>query len=277
MNKLIRRAVLISMAFLMLLSLFGCGKPRDERAAEEILKSMQEKYGEEFVLEGIGGSWGTMNNNTLKAIVRPKGDPTIKVPVEITKDLKQIYDQYLNQRVARNEEPKIQDLARKYWPDARIDIANDTRLTYPVENDTSMPYAEFLKLYPMNTQLVTIYLNGSNYMDEQGRMNQEDELDKYLKFAEILTEHGYLSSTVTWVFLTPEGYQRLDKARASSSSVNVYFLDIEKETGEFFIATMVGYTLNAEGQIKETREEINSYFEIWKDKRFKSLEQSDGA
>jgi predicted small lipoprotein YifL len=277
LNNMIRKAVLVPMAFLTLFSLFGCGKPRDERAAEEILKSMQKKYGEEFVLDGIGGSWGTMNNNTLKAIVRPKNDPTLKVPVEITKDFKQIYDQYLNQRVARNEEPKIQELARKYWPDARIDIANDTRLTYPEENDTSMSYTEFLKLYPMNTQLISIYLDGSNYVDEQGSMDQEEELDKYLEFAELLTEHHYVSSTVTWVFLTPEGYKRLDEARSSSSSVNVHLLNMEKKTGEILIATMVGYKLNAQGQIKETRAEINSYFDTWKEKRIESLGQRGGA
>lgn len=273
MNNIIRKAVLVPMAFLTLLSLFGCGKPRDERAAEEILKSMQEKYGEEFVLDGIGGSWGTMNNNTLKAIVRPKGDPTLKVPVEITKDLKQIYDQYLNQRVARNEEPKIQDLARKYWPDAEVVIANDTRLTYPEDKDTSMSYPEFLKRYPMNTQLISIYLKGEDYIDGQGNMDQQAEVDKYLELAKVLADQQYASSMVTWTYLSSDAYGRLDLARASDDSVDKYFSDEEEEQGKVNILTMAGYSLDVEGKMEESRSEIEAGFDNWKEKRLESLEQ----
>ncbi|MCL6606446.1 MAG: hypothetical protein K6T94_26610 [Paenibacillus sp.] len=272
MNNMLRKALLIPMAFLTLLSLFGCGKPRDERAAEEILKSMQEKYGEEFVLDGIGGSWGTMNNNTLKAIVRPKGDPTIKVPMEITKDFSKIYDKYLNQQVARNEEPKIEALAKAYWPDAEVVIANDTRLTYPEENDTSMSYQEFLKRYPMNTQLISIYLKGDDYIDDQGNMDQQAEVDKYLEFAKVLANHQYASSMVTWAFLTKDAYRRLDIAKASDDSVDKYFNDEEEEQGKLNFLTMVGYSLDAKAKIEESRSEVEANFDNWKEKRLNSLD-----
>lgn len=273
LNHMIRKAVLIPMAFLTLLSLFGCGKPKDERAADEILKSMQEKYGEEFVLDGIGGSWGTMNNNTLKAIVRPKDDPTLKVPVEIMKDFSKIYDKYLNQRVARNEEPKIEELARVYWPDAEVVIANDTRLTYPVENDTSMSYPEFLKRYPMNTQLISIYLKGDDYIDDKGNMDQQAEVDKYLEFGKVLGGQQYVSSMVTWTYLSNDAYGRLDLAKASDDSVDKYFSDEEEEQGKLNILTMAGYSLSGDGKIEEPRSEIEAGFINWKEKRLEALEQ----
>ncbi|UQZ35419.1 hypothetical protein C2I18_18965 [Paenibacillus sp. PK3_47] len=273
MNNLMRKAVLIPMAFLTLLSLFGCGKPRDERAADEILKSMQAKYGEEFVLNGIGGSWGTMNNNTLKAIVHPKDDPTLKVPVEIMKDFSKIYDKYLNQRVARNEEPKIQELARAYWPDAEVVIANDTRLTYPEDNDTSMSYTEFLKRYPMNTQLISIYLKGDDYIDGEGTMDQQGEAGKYLEFGQKLADQQYVSSMVTWTYLTNDAYGRLDLAKASDDSVDKYFSDEEEEQGKLNILTMAGFSLSLEGKIEESRSEIEESFDNWKEKRLESLEQ----
>ncbi|NGM82830.1 hypothetical protein G5B47_10435 [Paenibacillus sp. 7124] len=277
MNKTIKRVVFIPMAFLTLLSLFGCGESRDEKASKRILESLQQKYGEEFVLDGIGGSWGTMNNNTLKAIVRPKDDVTLKVPVEITKDFSKMYDKYLNQRVARNEEPKIEELVRTYWPDAKVVIANDTRQTYPEENDTSMSYTEFQKRYPMNTQLVSIYLNGDDYIDARGNMDQKGEVDKYMEFAKVLAEHQYVSSMVTWTFLTKDAYDRLDEAKASDDSVDKYFTDEEEESGKVNIITMIGYSLDAEGQVEESRDEIESYFDTWKEKRLKSLELRGGS
>lgn len=212
-----------------------------------------------------------MNNNTLKAIARPKDDATLKVPVEITKDFSKMYDKYLNQRVARNEEPKIEELARTYWPDAKVVIANDTRLTYPKENDTSMSYAEFQKRYPMNIQLVSIYLNGGDYIDAQGNMDQNGEASKYMEFAKVLTEHQYVSSMVTWTFLTKDAYDRLDEAKASDDSVDKYFTDEEEEKGKVNIMTMVGYSLNTEGQVEESRGEIESYFDTWREKGSKAL------
>lgn len=277
MNNMIRKAVLIPMAFLTLFSLFGCGKPRDERAAEEILKSMQEKYSEEFVLDGIGGSWGTMNNNTLKAIVRPKEDPTLKVPVEITKDFKEMYDLYLNMRVARNEEPKIETLARTYWPDANIEIYNDTKLTYPVENDTSMTYPDFAQRYPMNTQIISVYLDASQYLDGQGNMDQQAEVNKYLEFADVLADHHYINSRVSMVYLTPEAHGRFDEFRQSATSVSNSIHDQEQETNVPLVLTRVGFSMDAEGKLKETRDKINSYFDTWKEKRLNSLEQRGGV
>ncbi len=39
---------------------------------------------------------------------------------------------------------------------------------------------------------------------------------------------------------------------------------------------MVGYSLGSDGQIKESREEIEEFFDIWKEKRMISLEQRVG-
>lgn len=276
MNKTITRAVCMAMGLLILFSLSGCGKSRDERAADRILEALQEKYGEEFVLDGIGGSWGTMNNNTLKAIVRPKNDLTIKVPVEITKDLNNVYDKYLNQRIARNEKPKIEELAKRYWPDAKVVVANDTRLTYPEDNDTSITYPEFLKRYPMNIQMIMIYLKGDDYIDGNGDIDEKTEVDKYLAFGKDLAESKYNSSSITWLFLTPQAYNRFEEARHSDDTIDNYLDEYEEKTGMPQIVTRVGYHVDAQGQRVETIEKINTFFDIWKDKRIQGVGQQGG-
>lgn len=74
-----------------LLNLFGC-ENKEQKAAKKIVEALEQKYGEEFVLDSIGGGYGTMNSNTFKAMVHPKKYKTIRIAVEITKDLEKVYD-----------------------------------------------------------------------------------------------------------------------------------------------------------------------------------------
>jgi len=193
------------MLIVLMFSVMGCGsEPRDVKAAKKILSFLHEKYGEEFVLDGIGGGWGTMNNNTLKAIVYPKKDETMRVKVEITEDLKEVYDKYLNKAVAQNNEPLIQEMARSIWPDSKITVANDTGLVYPEHSDTAMSYEQFLELYPTNVLVITVYLNSENYIDGKGNMDQKSEFEKYMTYAKMLQEERYVSSKVSIGYLTSE-------------------------------------------------------------------------
>lgn len=269
------RKVWTLMLILSMFSFMGCAS-KDEKAETKILSSLQEKYGEEFVLDGIGGSWGTMNNNTLKAIVRPKRDATLKVPVEITKDLKKVYDKYLNQAVAKNAEQPIQELAKRIWPDSKLIIANDTGLTYPEHSDTGMSYKEFLDHYPMNTQLVKVYLNADDYMDAKGNMNSQAESEHYLSFANQLADNQYINSLISIIYLTPEAYEKFEEAKKSKDTVDNFYSDEEKKSGVLSVVTRVGYTLGMDGEVEESPEKILGFIETWKDKRVKSLEQRGG-
>lgn len=278
MNKICTRKVLTLMLLVSMFSFMGCGsESKDEKAAKKILSSLHEKYGEEFVLDGIGGGWGTMNNNTLKAMVYPKKDETIRFPVEITKDLKKVYDKYLNQVVARNEEPHIQEMAKSIWPDSKLIIANDTGLTYPEHSDTRMSYKEFLDIYPMNTQLVKIYLNADHYMDTKGNMNSEVEFEHYHIFANQLAGNQYFNSLISIIYLTPEAYEQFEQAKASRDTVDNYYSDEERETGVLSVVTRVGYSLGIDGEVIESKEKILGFFETWKEKRLKSMEQKGGS
>lgn len=269
------RKVWTLMLILSMFSFMGCAS-KDEKAETKILSSLQEKYGEEFVLDGIGGSWGTMNNNTLKAIVRPKHDATLKVPVEITKDLKKVYDKYLNQAVAKNAEQPIQELAKRIWPDSKLIIANDTGLTYPEHSDTGMSYKEFLDHYPMNTQLVKVYLNADDYMDAKGNMNSQAESEHYLSFANQLADYQYINSLISIIYLTPEAYEKFEEAKKSKDTVDNFYSDEEKKSGVLSVVTRVGYTLGMDGEVEESPEKILGFIETWKEKRVKSLEQRGG-
>ncbi len=277
MKMMTTRKVLTLMLILSMFSIMGCGsESRDEKAAKKIVSSLQEKYGEEFVLDSIGGGWGTMNNNTLKAIVRPKNDETINIRVEITKDLKKVYDNYLNQVVAKNDEPIIDEMVKSIWPDGKVIVANETGLVYPEHNDTKMSYEQFLKLYPTNTQVISVYLNSDNYVDSKGDMNQDLEMEKYMDFSKMLQEKRYFSSLITIGYLTSQAYERLEEVKKVEEDVSLFYSDEARKTGVVSIATMVGFRLGIDGKVNESREKIESYFDTWKEDRIKSLNQSGG-
>ncbi|WP_314586779.1 hypothetical protein [Paenibacillus terrigena] len=263
------KVVLILIVSLSIFSMMGC-ESKDEKAAKRIVEALQEKYGQEFVVDSIGGGWGTMNSNTLKAIVKPQKDPSIKVAVEITKDLKDVYDDYLNEAVAKAAEKPIAEIANSIWGESRVNVANDTGMTYPEHSDTNMSYEQFLKLYPMNRQLVEVFLNCERYIDKNGGMDQQAEIDKYKAFAQKLADHKYMRSSIYIWYIAPDAYDRFDEARNSDMTVLNYYSDEEEKQGKLNVVTANGIEIDKQGRIVSTNEEFLESFDKWKEERLKS-------
>ncbi|MBH5320064.1 hypothetical protein I6N90_19870 [Paenibacillus sp. GSMTC-2017] len=259
------------MMLLPLIAIIGCGsEPKEnkyDKASARILEALEEKYGEKFEMDKIGGAFGTVNSNTIKAIVRPKKDSRIMVEVEITKDLKDVYDKYLNETVARSNEQPIEELAKQIWPDARVALTNDTVWTYPTQSDTSMSYEEFVKLYPTNWQLVFVYINTSKYVDIKGELNEDAELKKYKQFKELLVNNKYIRSSVGIDYLSEDAYLRIDEILNTHAVPGIVFTKEEEVDTKVNYLTQVGFHILEQGELKETDEEIKEYFKIWSEKR----------
>jgi hypothetical protein len=89
-----KKVGVIVMSIFTLLSLVACSE-KDKDSAKTISEYLQDKYNEEFVVDKIGGGYGTLHSNTLKAIVYPKAAPYKKFEVEATKDFTEIWDSYM--------------------------------------------------------------------------------------------------------------------------------------------------------------------------------------
>ncbi|MCL6605147.1 MAG: hypothetical protein K6T94_19975, partial [Paenibacillus sp.] len=126
-------------------------------------------------------------------------------------------------------------------------------------------------------QVISVYLDASQYIDGLGGMDQQAEVDKYLKFAEVLSDHQYISSGVSMVYLTPEAYGKFDEFRQSATSVDNHLLDIEYETEVPLALTRIGFSIDAEGKLEETKNKFNSYFDTWKETRLNGLKQRGGS
>ncbi|MCR2803391.1 hypothetical protein [Paenibacillus soyae] len=269
MKKYYRKAVLILM-LLPLITIIGCGTKKGdqyEKASARILEALEEKYGEEFELDKIGAGSGTMNDNTIKATVRPKSDTRILFEVEITKDLKKVYDKYLNVLVAQNNLEPITQLAQQVWSDSRVEIFNDTVLTYPTDTDRDMSYQTFLERYPSNWQVITIFVNASDYIDDSGAMDEQGELDKYKAFAEQLAAHRYFKSSVYLVYLSEEAFGRYDELSNEALLVDHVYTSEESDGSKQNSITRNGFDILENGQIKESDDDILRTFSVWEGKR----------
>ncbi|MCI3920630.1 hypothetical protein MO973_10335 [Paenibacillus sp. TRM 82003] len=267
MRTRVQRMVLAAMIAIPLLSVFGCAS-QGQKAEQRILEALETKYGEEFALDAIGGGYGTMNSGTLKAVVHPKRDSSMRFDVEITKDLERVYDNYLNVTLMKRTEGPIQELANQVWEDAKVQVANnDTGLIYPDEADLAMTYAEFVKLYPNNWQLVDVILDAERYIEDDGSMNEAQEIDRYSAFAALLADHGYVRSSVSVMYVSSSSYARMAEAERSDRSIVRLFEKEEEDAGTVHFLTRVGYRVDLDGEILEDRSEIASYFGLWADRR----------
>ncbi|MCJ8014815.1 hypothetical protein MUG84_24330 [Paenibacillus sp. KQZ6P-2] len=172
----------------------------------------------------------------------------------------------------------ITEMANSIWGESRVEVSNDTGMTYPEHSDTNMSYEQFLKLYPMNWQLVQVYLNCERFINSNGDMDEQAEIDKYKAFAQKLADHKYMRSSISIWYITPGAYDRFDEAKNSDMTVINYFKDEENEQGKLNLVTANGIDIDEQGQIVTTNEELHKGFDIWKEERVKSTKlKNDGG
>lgn len=275
--KLTNKKAVIGMLLVSMLGLIGCGGSKDEKAVKKIEEALQAKYGEAFKVEGLGGGFGTMNSNTLKAVIHPVDDPSLKASAEITKDLERVYDKYLNEKLARDAREPIGEMAKGIWGDTRLEVSNDTGMTYPEEADTSMSYADFIKLYPNNWQIVSVYLDGSKYIDAKGDLNAEEEIARYERFAEQLKAKGYVRSSVYIHYLAPDVYAKFDELTKETKAVGSLLFDEQEEDGTLNVLTISGFKIDEDGRVDATKEVFQADFDRWQQERQQGAQRTGAS
>lgn len=73
---------------------FDFFKDTTQKQAEMAEKMLYEKYGEEFVVESLGGRWGTATDGYYTCNCYPKNNENLKFQATIDKDYDSIDDEY---------------------------------------------------------------------------------------------------------------------------------------------------------------------------------------
>lgn len=203
-----KRAVFAVMAIFPLLSLAACNSSKEEAVAR-IESYLEQKYGEDFEVTGIGGGYGTRTTNTLKANVQPKDKPDLKFKAEITKDHKEIWDSYMNAVMAHKLDDAASKLAKPIFS-SELNVKTQMSspgLAFPDRklNDKKMGVAQYLEQYPKNTVNIDIFVRASANVDPDAEEAKVDQLaDK------IITE-GIKKTNIHVFYLKPEAFAELNE------------------------------------------------------------------
>jgi len=183
--KIHYKVVLIIMSIFSLLNTTACIN-KDKAAAGKIEKFLEEKYGEEFVVYAIGGGYGTLTTNTLKADVYAKSRPDKMFDVEITKDLETIWDKYMNVLMEEKLDKVVTEMAKPIFGEELYvkTIIVSGGLSFPdIDlNDRNMDPIEYTALKSNTSEIIEIYVKTELEIDKKLEVNNIDRLaDRYIK------------------------------------------------------------------------------------------------
>lgn len=227
-----QKVVLIFMGIFSMILASACGD-QDKKAVEKIEQSLKEKYGEEFTVEKIGGGYGTVTTNTLKAIVSPKSAPEKDFDVEITKDLDKVFDRYMNVVMSEKMNFKASEMAKSTFGESvwvKTNISSD-ELSFPDAelNNQKMDVKEYLGLQSDISALIDVFVKSD------GKIDMKNEAKKLELFADGLITFG-----------------------TKSANISVYYVD---ET--IFGNVESEYDAQEEHVFKHFSEEGRSYYTTW--------------
>jgi len=147
------KVVFVLMSIFSMLFAAACGN-KNVDGAKIIENHLKEKYGEEFVVDAIGGGYGTIPKNTLKAEAYAKDKPYKLFKVEISKDLETVWDSYMNIVMAEKLDGIVTELAQP--------------------------------LFSEDIWVTTEFDSGGFAMPDPGLTNRDLAIDKYVYFAALI-------------------------------------------------------------------------------------------
>lgn len=196
MRKFVK-VVLIVMSIISTVSLVACGN-KDKAAEKVILKQLKSKYNEEFVVDSIGGGYGTLTTNTLKAECYPKGYQNKKFKVEITKDLKTVWDSYMNVVMAEKLDKVMEEIAKKNFGQVTVKTMFDTRMAFPEASDKGMSLKEYYKATPVLDALIFIFIKCDS------DINTTKEAEKIKSLSADMINEGINNSIINIFYMKPD-------------------------------------------------------------------------
>lgn len=115
MARLLKFFICIPM---MILSIGGCSfmsekpdflKNESEKQAEMAEQMLYERYGEEFVVESLGGRWGTATDYFYTCYVHPANNEELSFRADVSKDYTILHDEYARILGQKNAEQYLMD------------------------------------------------------------------------------------------------------------------------------------------------------------------------
>uniref|UniRef100_A0A4Y8Q773 Uncharacterized protein n=2 Tax=Paenibacillus athensensis TaxID=1967502 RepID=A0A4Y8Q773_9BACL len=250
------KVVLAIMSMASMLALAACGN-KDAAAAKKMVDYLQLKYGETFVVDTIGGGYGTLTTNTLKAEVYPEGHPDRKFQVEISKDLDKVWDSYMNVIMAEKLDQQLAERAQVIFqkPAWVKSYLTNGGLSFPDTdlNDKDMSVSDYVKKK-------RTYVVANIFLDAGGPAVPAAAAPLIDQMADAGLQMGMDDLYVDVYYLKPAAFQSVAANYSKEKDPMVFYAQKENCFSK-------GFTEVVEGQKKYSLNEIIE--------KFHSLSESD--
>lgn len=194
--KLVKTIIMIA----SISTLISCGNLRKE-AANKIVEELNNRYDKSFVVDSMGGSWGTSDDTTIKAWTYEDGHRDEMFKAAIKKDFSEVKDEYQIHLIKEQLQPKIEDVINPILGDTHTILylgnvltSNNNQYTnlsdYFKENEyAGLSFEIFVKSYEdidkdLETQKIKEVLKSLNELDYNITglsilYTKEDSFDKF--------------------------------------------------------------------------------------------------
>lgn len=199
---------ILSIIFIILIIGTGCEKveTQDNNQPEYInvaLNKLQEKYGEEFEVSHIGGSFGA-TRDTYKLICNPINNINQKFNVEVSRNLTNVEDGYIGNIMAQKLEKKLNDtISTILGEEVNVKLDIDGMFTKYESDD--MDVLEYLKENKGTTIASFVFINKSS------DIGFKEEADKIYKVMEEILSLFENNITISFIYTKEKCFNNIEQ------------------------------------------------------------------
>ncbi|MCP3776053.1 hypothetical protein NLX71_22585 [Paenibacillus sp. MZ04-78.2] len=204
------RLVLRIVMLLSLVTLMGCGQEYKD-AGEKMTRYLNDKYGEEFVIENVGGGYGSgvFSTDTIKAEAYPKHSPRHRFRAEISKDFSKVWDNYMNMIMADKFDAKMMKVSQEVFEQKDVWVKsylNSGGLAFPARdlNNKNMSIEDYFKAEQLYGIAIDVFIKSEPDIDKEREAEKVDQL-----VAKIVELQEFKNGAIDVYYLKPSSFERV--------------------------------------------------------------------
>ena len=166
-------------------SFTGCSINSDTDYKKAALNSLENKYGEEFEIKQLGGTFGALND-TKKLVCYPASSPDKFFFVEVEKDLSEVHDNYINRIMEERLNEKLTPIAKEiFGEEVKVQSFFDDK--YNKYDSLDMNVVDFMSENDRCSYVLDIFIDGGEDIDKS------QEAEKIGDFGQKLLKNNILN------------------------------------------------------------------------------------
>ena len=205
-------------------SITSCSMKSNSDYKKAALEKLEERYGEEFEIKQLGGTFGALND-TKKLVCYPVSSPDKFCFVEVEKDLSEVHDNYINRIMEDKLNEKLTPIAKEiFGEEVKIQSFFDNK--YNQYDSLDMDVVDFMNKNQDCSYVLGIFIDRSESIDKL------KEAEKIYLFGEELLKINILNKNFSNVwYLKKEEFLKVETQFYKikfQGSIAEYYIDQEK-------------------------------------------------